>query len=142
MYGMETKTKNLLLSIFGGALCGILMALLILYMTMTAGFMIGQLSFWLELAAVCALPLCLGVFRSSGLSVFWARITMILVSFMIMMKYASAMGQGSGIGSQYANISDSVRALSVILHGASLAVAIGALLYAKWKRMRQKVHKQ
>ena len=138
MERMNDKTKKRLTSALSGALCGILMGTLILYMSLTTGFMIGKIAFWIELVLVCALPMCLCIFRSSGLSVGLAQFCMILVSAVIMAMYAGAMSRSQTLGGQYSNISGTVMVLNVLLHTASLAFVLGCGLFSKWNQKRTK----
>ena len=114
------RTGSILMSILAGVLAGIIMSFFLLLFFISTGFSVSHPMFFLELAAACSLPLCLGFLKRQSLSPFIAGLCMIAVSFVITLLYGIIVGNASAASYANENITGKITGLSAMIHACAL----------------------
>ena len=111
-------------SIVVGVCCGILLAVILLFMMLQNNFVLFNMSFWISLIVVVAIPFCLLVVKRFGLSYFIVCMCMLGVSFLVSIIYASIVGKSS---SQYfadTHVFQDIMIMTLIYHALLLIISL------------------
>lgn len=108
------------------------MSILLLYMMIASYFDIASLSYWLTVAAACAVPLCLLPLRKKT-NIVLMQCVMIIVSFIITMIYGSYVTANGAVILRDVSMLGAIMEASAIAHGLSLITVFVAEGIHRWK---------
>lgn len=135
---MNERMKQLIIAVIAGALGGVLMSLLMLYMMIATGFTIWTPGFWLEMVIACMIPQCLSVVSKQIRYYKTAQLVMIAVSMLITMGYAKFAGNTT-IAADFISLYDTMVVLSGTLHFSAVVGVIIIAAGRSYMRFRKTV---
>ena len=116
-----------------GMAAGLVMALVLLYMTASSLYSMRTFMFVVELAVACALPLCLSFIKRNGLDPEPASFAMIAVSFLISVFYAWYVDSETTAVYAYEGLFGKIMTVVLALHACALVVSLAVYLRKKGK---------